>query len=1732
MKKITYCLLLLAGFTTRAQLMVSNTVQTPAQLVSDVLVDASVVPDNITFNGSALSANQVRSQAAFFNTNFNGTNLGIQSGVLLATGNAQVAIGPNNSGNASQPPAPGHAIVGDPDLQLLAPGNSIDNTTILEFDFVASGTELNFDYVFASEEYPEFANTSYNDVFGFFLSGPGISGPFSNNAKNIALIPGSTTPISINNVNNGQTNNGPCDNCAYYVNNGTGSTPAVNTTIQYDGFTTVLRASSSLICGQTYHIKLAIANVGDGSYDSAVFLKDFRIAPLKLLDGVGLDENQNTCFGTTSTLTVPPTSYFTSNNLTIPDYIQNPQNYTFIWSVNNTYDPANPGAYNPNPSAFTTLTTVTAPATIAATNYDVTVGGMYQLTIKTSYGCQVANDQIPIWFKPDPFQATQPVTICTTSTLPLDVDIDQTTAILGTANAGDYIITYYDSTADDALNGVPTGQITDPLTQYPMSTPTKDIFVRFEEVSGNACVIVKSFTVTVGEEPSGTLAYDVMCANSTTLPVPPSTNTVTPGGVYNTSSAGLVINPNNGAIDLAMSTPGNYTVNYHLAATATCPVFDVTNIPVQIVASPAAPTVSNQSVCAGDAVTLTASGLAGANFKWYAGAVGGTAATTAPTVNTSTPGTTQYFVSQSIGAGCEGPRAMIEVTVNAIPSAPAIAAAPHYCEGTPVASIAPIANLVTATGSLLWYDSLADTTGDPAAPSVNANTPGTLTYYVTQTANNCESARSRVDLIIDPLPAAPSVAVTSVDYCQNDTAAQLVATGTGLQWYASATSATAIPTPTPTTTALGTTIYYVSQTINACEGPRASVTVNVLAPPAAPVASAIPAVCAGTSVVLTDYIPASASYRWYNVATGGSAATVTPTVNTATPGTYDFYVAQVVGSCESPRSLLSVTVNPVPAAPTIAAAPHYCVGTPNASVAPVAGLVTASGSLLWYDDATDITGSTTAPVATAATAGTLTYYVTQTISNCESARAAVTVVIDALPVLPVYSTAGHLPTCDQPFGEIVFTPAAGTNYEFSIDAGATYQAGPAFSSLAPNSVHQVMVRDLVTGCVSATQAVTIGPIPANPPAPAVTAIQPTCAVNTGSFTVNSPTGTSFRYSIDAGVNYQAETTFAGLTPGTTYQVVVRDVTTGCVSAPTTVNIGPALNVPAAPTASQTVAANCVLPTATIVVSAPTGANLLYSIDGGTNFQASATFSGLAPGIGYSLIVKDNVSQCLSTATLVNASPLPAGPAAPTAAQTVAPNCIVTTGTVVVSAPAGANLEYSINGGTTYQTSGTFAGLVPGVAVSLSVRDVVTGCISAATVVNVSPIPANPAAPSATLIQPVCATPTGTITVTAPLGATLEYSIDGGASYQSGTVFSGLAAAATYGITVRNTATGCISSPASFSINAAPTVPATPAVTSADVCEGDTITLNTPTVAGATYNWTGPNGFTSSVQNPTITNAMDDHAGVYQLVIYTTADCPSNPGSVTVRVNPLPEPTLAQDGIICFNTQTNTGDTYVLNSGLTTAQYSFQWFASSGGTFAPISGETQGTLAVDEPGTYAVQATNLTTGCVSDRVQASVGMTSPPLSIKLLASDYFVENQSITAAVLPMGDYEYQLDNGPWQSSATFSNLPFGDHKVKVRNRCGELEDETTLIDYPKFFTPNGDGFNDNWNIFALAGRANTKIYIFDRYGKLLKQISPDGKGWDGTFNEQLVPAADYWFTVEYEEQSTKKTFKSHFALKR
>jgi gliding motility-associated-like protein len=182
------------------------------------------------------------------------------------------------------------------------------------------------------------------------------------------------------------------------------------------------------------------------------------------------------------------------------------------------------------------------------------------------------------------------------------------------------------------------------------------------------------------------------------------------------------------------------------------------------------------------------------------------------------------------------------------------------------------------------------------------------------------------------------------------------------------------------------------------------------------------------------------------------------------------------------------------------------------------------------------------------------------------------------------------------------------------------------------------------------------------------------------------------------------------------------------------------------------------------------------------------------------------------------------------------------------------------------------------------------------------------------------------------------------------------------------------------------------------------------------------------------------------------------------------------------------------------------------------------------------ATNNTTNCVSNIASAVVTATNPATSLTVTQSEYFSDNATLVVTVSGgNGTLMYQLDQGILQESNVFTGVSAGLHIITVVDTqgCTYLTLEVLVIDYPKYFTPNGDGHNDTWNIIGL-NQPDAKLYIFDRYGKLLKQLSATtaSEGWNGIYNNEKLPSTDYWFTLDYTENGAQKQFKAHFSLKR
>lgn len=247
-----------------AQNIIIDPNPTPTQLVQNTLIGPGLVTSNITFSGNL-------QQIGFFDEN--GSNLGLDSGVVMSSGYVANITPPNN---------PSTTIGGPGDADLLATAQSVtsnpssgsitstNDAAVLEFDFVPTGDVVVFNFVFGSEEYLTYVNTSFNDVFGFYITGPNPNGP-DYNGDNLAIVPNTNEPITISTIHPGL-------NGQYYIDN-----PS-NSGISYNGYTIPIEIRFDVICDSTYHFKFAVADCQDGILDTGVFLDggSFQAIPVDL----------------------------------------------------------------------------------------------------------------------------------------------------------------------------------------------------------------------------------------------------------------------------------------------------------------------------------------------------------------------------------------------------------------------------------------------------------------------------------------------------------------------------------------------------------------------------------------------------------------------------------------------------------------------------------------------------------------------------------------------------------------------------------------------------------------------------------------------------------------------------------------------------------------------------------------------------------------------------------------------------------------------------------------------------------------------------------------------------------------------------------------------------------------------------------------------------------------------------------------------------------------------------------------------------------------------------------------------------------------------------------------------------------------------------------------------------------------------------------------------------------
>jgi gliding motility-associated-like protein len=276
-----------------------------------------------------------------------------------------------------------------------------------------------------------------------------------------------------------------------------------------------------------------------------------------------------------------------------------------------------------------------------------------------------------------------------------------------------------------------------------------------------------------------------------------------------------------------------------------------------------------------------------------------------------------------------------------------------------------------------------------------------------------------------------------------------------------------------------------------------------------------------------------------------------------------------------------------------------------------------------------------------------------------------------------------------------------------------------------------------------------------------------------------------------------------------------------------------------------------------------------------------------------------------------------------------------------------------------------------------------------------------------------------------------------------------------------------------------------------------------------------NPFTTSNQNVTV-----------EIINSINNSCKAS-SVVPFIINPVPNIDLIGSELICSD---NLNFIKVINAGLvntsTINNYTYTWYLNN--VFIP--NQNQYTLTVNTEGVYTVEVKNIF-GCSSTRT-ITVTASNRAIIESVVVSDLVEENSIVVLlSATSLGDYVYSIDGVTYQISNTFSNIAPGIYTVYIKDikGCGITPKEVSVLGIPNYFTPNGDSFNDFWNIKGVNMNLNSKtvIYLFDRYGKLLARINPLRNGWDGTTNGDPLPASDYWYSIELEDG---RNVKGHFSL--
>ncbi|MCB9277027.1 MAG: choice-of-anchor L domain-containing protein [Lewinellaceae bacterium] len=969
------------------------------------------------------------------------SDLGLDRGLLLTSGDLNWAIGPNDDNGGGNPNADNGGL-GDADLdylsQVLGDNTLSENACVVELDVFAATNELTFEYVFGSEEYPEFVNEGYNDIFAFFLSGPGITGdPNIGNQLNIAVLPnGNDTPVQINSVNN-------VTNWEYYRNNQDG------VSIQYDGLTSdhlgikkSLTARSEVIPCNTYHLKLAIADRGDAIYDSGVFISELKGgAPnLTVQYNSGIDYLVENCTNQPDEVIIELTSAFddtVSYHVVVGGTATPGMDYLLDIPPVITFLPGQTQLAFPITPLSDLLTENTETITIALTNNfgcgDVTYTEL-TIELQDEINVQIFSGQDTIFVCQDSSIVLEVSGAASYFWTPVNVFADPTSAtptaspsssqwVFVEGNVGPCVdhdsiylqiiapsimVEALDPTAicqgdsvrlvannnvnNQNLNWMPATGLDDPLSQAPVANPqVTTTYTASVNVAG--CIVTDTITIDVAPFDFPAVANDTLiCQNYSvqlaSLIDPANTTTV----FQWTPETGL----NGPSLSGPIATP-DVTTTYQLIATsANGACADTAEVTITVF--PADVTIANPDtteICLGETVELTAVTSTGSadNLLWWPND-GTLSDTTGLTVTASPVVSNWYYTTFSVGACAVFDS--VYVRVDSLPDL-AITADPEkdfYCQGD-------IVTLSSTTYEPVYYPDITH----QWIQGLSFQTPDTLwnmvftaedtTIYRRITINH--ACRDSADiLIIVKVPPALSLIPQDTTICIGESV-QLQLNINGqyqeIEWQGDGLSCTDCLNPVATPGVPGIASY--TATIDPDECPTSiSARIEVYGPPTYAL-NTVRSVCEGGSLQLNLASDAVTDYTW--TSTDPSFGQSSEPMPVITPdATYTYYLFADNGVCPPAEDSLSVAVIPQADVSINTSTPVICAG----DVATITAEVTnssADDSFVWTNSAnSDVLTGMQIQVAPSQTA---TYFLEFTSGGgCDTLNREITIEVVPKPV--------------------------------------------------------------------------------------------------------------------------------------------------------------------------------------------------------------------------------------------------------------------------------------------------------------------------------------------------------------------------------------------------------------------------------------------------------------------------------------------------------------------------------------------------------------------------------------------------------------------------------------------------------------------------------------------------------------------------------------------------------------